>query len=143
MKSKQLVEYCCTGSDELGLAAHAHDVSCLRVGECAVDLSNPDHVLQIEGQLIPGRMCGSAFLGFPRDLLMRASRVHKAKPEPPIANPKPAKSSSMRCELLRMLSPVVVMFPLFGQLTTTRGVLQNEVSLRMGSTCFGRTSEVL
>ena len=29
---------------------HAHDVSCLRVGECAVDLANPDHVLQIEGQ---------------------------------------------------------------------------------------------
>ena len=54
VKSKQLVQYCCTGSDELGLAAHAHDVSCLRVGECAVDLANPDHVLQIEGQLIPG-----------------------------------------------------------------------------------------
>ena len=26
----------------------------LAVGECAVDLANPDHVLQIEGQLFPG-----------------------------------------------------------------------------------------
>ena len=30
---KQLVEYSCGGSDELGLAAHAHDVDCLRIGE--------------------------------------------------------------------------------------------------------------
>ena len=51
---KQLVEYCCTGSDELGLAAHAHDVSCLRLGDCAVDLANPNHVLQIEDRLLPG-----------------------------------------------------------------------------------------
>ena len=51
---KQLIECCCDDDNEIGLAAACHGVDCLRLTESTLDLSEPQHIEQVIGQLKPG-----------------------------------------------------------------------------------------